>query len=114
MTTTSPTTTDTTTIDLKMTTLRVQVLKGIAAGEVQRVKIGNTTRVQWFKPEGHELGWGRTHGKVFTRWPTHTVSQFVDAGLATFKHDGTALLTRKGRIALGRINQDRARSLAGL
>lgn len=90
--------TDATTIEpLKMTKLRVQVLAGIAAGEVRRVKIGNTTQIQWYKPRGHELGWGRTHGQVFTRWPTHTVNQFVDASLATFKHDGTVLLTRAGK-----------------
>jgi hypothetical protein len=95
------TTTSTATVKpLKMIKLRAQVLAGIAAGEVRRVKIGNTTRIQWFKPEGHELGWGRTHGKLFTRWPTHTVQQLVDAGLASFTDDGTVLLTRKGKALL--------------
>ena len=79
-----------------MNALRLQVLKGVAAGEVRRVKVGNTTRIQWYRPEGHELGWGRTHGKVFTRWPTHTVTQLVEAGLVAFKND-LAIPTRAGK-----------------
>ena len=79
-----------------MNALRLQVLKGVAAGEVRRVKVGNTTRIQWYRPEGHELGWGRTHGKVFTRWPTHTVEQLVEAGLVAFKSD-LAIPTRAGK-----------------
>ena len=79
-----------------MNALRTQVLAGIAAGEVRRVKIGSPHQIQWYKPEGHELGWGRTHGKVFTRWPTHTVAQLVEAGLVAFKDD-LAILTRAGK-----------------
>jgi hypothetical protein len=87
-----------------MNALRTQVLAGIAAGEVRRVKIGNTTRIQWYKPEGHELGWGRTHGKVFTRWPTHTVAQLVEAGLVAFsstRFPDLAKLTAAGKKLLG-------------
>jgi hypothetical protein len=75
----------TTTVEpLKMNKLRIAVLRGIAAGEVRRVKIGNKHRIEWYKPEGHEFGWGRTHGKIFTRWPTQTVEQLVAAGLVAF------------------------------
>lgn len=87
-----------------MNKLRAQVLAGIAAGEVRRVKVGNTHRIEWFKPDGHEFGWGRTHGKIFTRWPTHTVNQLIEAGLARTAPDGTVLCTRKGNGVLTRIN----------
>jgi hypothetical protein len=86
-----------------MNKLRTAVLRGIAAGEVRRVKIGNKHRIEWYKPEGHELGWGRTHGKIFTRWPTHTVEQLVEAGLATFsiRFPDLAKLTAAGKKLLG-------------
>lgn len=82
-----------------MNRLRAQVLAGIAAGEVRRVKVGNTYRIEWFKPDGHELGWGRTHGKIFTRWPTHTVNQLIEAGLAA-ESAGKIRLTRAGKALL--------------
>lgn len=89
-----------------MTKLRLQVLAGIAAGEVRRVKIGNKFQVQWYKPEGHELGWGRTHGKVFTRWPTVIVTQFEAAEFVTFTTGGVAVLTSAGK-KLAKDNQSR-------
>lgn len=78
-----------------MNRLRAQVLAGIAAGEVRRVG----DRVCWHKPDGHELGWGRTHGKIFTRWPTHTVNQLIEAGLAV-EYTDKIRVTRAGKAAL--------------
>jgi hypothetical protein len=96
------TTTDMTTTaePLRMNKLRTAVLRGIAAGEVRRVKIGNKYRIEWHKPGGHELGWGRTHGKIFTRWPTQTVEQFVTAGLAQIMKTDLVVCTRRGNAVL--------------
>lgn len=92
-----------TTVPGSTTTARnfqLQVLGGIAAGEVRRVQIGNAVHMQWHKPEGHVTRFG----VVYTRRPTHTVKMLIEAGLARTAPDGTVLCTRKGNGVLTKAN----------
>lgn len=80
---------------IKMNKLRAQVLAGIAAGEVRRVD----GRAVWYRPDGHVSRFGT----VYTRWPTTTVNQLVEAGLVAYssrRFPDLPMLTRAGKAAL--------------
>lgn len=77
---------------------QVQVLAGIAAGEVRRVQVGNAVHMEWHKPTGHVTN----HGVVYTRRPTHTVGRLIEAGQARVRRDDLIELTPVGKRRLAR------------
>lgn len=81
-----------------MSNFQLQVLAGIAAGEVTRVQVGKLVHMCWHRP----AGFVSRFGTVYTRRPTHTVNVLASSGFARVKPDGTVSLTPAGKRCLTR------------